>query len=112
MAKRKRYSRISEALKVLEEAAGEEGGELHRFVSDKYVGLREALGKYAADAEPTIKRAKRKVAKAFDAAKESGEEKVSEFAKAVDERVHEKPWTFIGGVAAVGFVFGYLLGRK
>ena len=38
--------------------------------------------------------------------------KAKELAGTVDESVHQNPWAYIGGAAAVGVLIGYILGRN
>lgn len=39
-------------------------------------------------------------------------EKISEAPKAINKMAHEKPWIYIGGGTALGFLAGFILGRK
>lgn len=100
--------KISEALKLLEEAAKDKKDEIKKMVEEKYVGLKDVLSETAINAAE-IKR------KAIEAAKKAGEvtvEKSKEAAAAVDESVRKYPWYYIGGVAVSALLLGYILGRK
>jgi ElaB/YqjD/DUF883 family membrane-anchored ribosome-binding protein len=43
---------------------------------------------------------------------EAGVEKAKAAAKATDTYVHENPWQAVGVAAGVGFLIGWVLGRK
>lgn len=82
--------KITEALKLLDEAAKEKKDELRDLISEKYENLKDATG-YARD---------------------FGIAKTKELASTVDESVRENPWYYIGGVAIGALLLGYILGRK
>lgn len=82
--------KITEALKLLDEAAKEKKDELRELIAEKYENLKEATGR----------------------ARELSIEKTKELASTVDESVHENPWYYIGGVAIGALLLGYILGRK
>jgi ElaB/YqjD/DUF883 family membrane-anchored ribosome-binding protein len=42
----------------------------------------------------------------------TGEEKVMEKAKEIDEKVRDNPWPFLGGVALSFLLLGFILGGK
>ncbi len=100
--------KISEALKLLEEAAKEKKDDIKKMVEEKYLGLRDILS----DTALNMAEMKRK---AVEAAKKAGEvtwEKSKEAAAVVDENVRKNPWYYIGGVAVSALLLGYILGRK
>lgn len=59
-------------------------------------------------AEETLRSAKARLAELGEA----GVEKAKAAAKATDTYVHENPWQAVGVAAGVGFLVGWLLGRK
>jgi len=61
-----------------------------------------------ARAEETLRSAKARLAELGEA----GVEKAKAAAKATDTYVHENPWQAIGIAAGVGFLIGWMLGRK
>jgi len=61
-----------------------------------------------ARAEETLRTAKARLAELGEA----GVEKAKAAAKATDTYVHENPWQAIGIAAGVGFLVGWMLGRK
>jgi len=89
--------KISEALKLLNEAAREKKAEFQHLLKDKYAQLKDAV----VESEHSVEQA-------LAHAKEYGVEK----AKVVDENVHKNPWAYIGGAAAVALLVGYILGRN
>jgi ElaB/YqjD/DUF883 family membrane-anchored ribosome-binding protein len=59
-------------------------------------------------AEETLRAAKARLIEIEHAAVE----KAKAAAKATDQYVHENPWQAIGVAAGVGFIIGWLVGRK
>jgi ElaB/YqjD/DUF883 family membrane-anchored ribosome-binding protein len=104
--------KISEALKLLEEAAKDKKDEIRSLVSDKYAHLKDALVATEHSVAETLSAAQKRAVEAMLHAKELGQEKVKKAATAVDEQVHTNPWPYIGGAALTAFLFGYILGRK
>lgn len=105
-------SKISEALDLLEEAAKEKKDDISEMLASKYANLREAIvgatkvtGAAAGDA---AHRAKEAIGHAYDV----GSERVKQAAGVVDTQIHSTPWPFVGGIALVSLMFGYILGRK
>ncbi len=100
--------KISEALRLLEQAAKEKKEDIKGLINNKYQSLKEVLSE-TADNVAELKR------KAIEAAKKAGEatwEKSKDAAEAVDEHVHQNPWYYIGGVAVSALLLGYILGKK
>ena len=104
--------KVSEALRLLEEAAKEKKDELRGLVANKYAHLKSVLSDAEHTALDTLSAAQKRAVEALMRAKEVGKEKAKEAATAVDEHVHENPWPYIGGVAVAGLLIGYILGRK
>jgi ElaB/YqjD/DUF883 family membrane-anchored ribosome-binding protein len=61
-----------------------------------------------ARAEETLETAKARLTEIG----EEGMERAKAAAKATDEYVHDNPWQSIGVAAGVGFLIGWVLGRK
>jgi len=61
-----------------------------------------------ARAEETLRTAKARLVELGEA----GAEKAKAAARATDTYVHENPWQAVGVAAGVGFLVGWLLGRK
>lgn len=104
--------KISEALKLLEEAAKEKKDELRGLVSDKYEHLKKALIETEHSAAESLSAAQKLAAEAIIRAKDVSTKKVKEVATSVDNSVHENPWVYIAGTGVVSLLLGYVLGRK
>ncbi len=100
--------KISEALKLLDQAAKEKKDEIKNLVNEKYQGLKDVLSG-TADNMAEIKK------KAIEAARKAGEatwEKSKDAAAVVDDHAHKNPWYYVGGAAVSALLLGYILGRK
>ena len=106
------HEKISEALKLLEEAAKDKKTELQNILKGKYNYLKEALGEKEHDVVQTLAAAKKRAMEAAMYAKEVGGDKAKEIASEVDQQVRENPWPYIGGVAIGALLIGYILGRN
>jgi ElaB/YqjD/DUF883 family membrane-anchored ribosome-binding protein len=104
--------KITEALKLLEEAAREKKDEIRHLLTDKYTHLKDALAETEHSVAGTLTAAQKRAVEAIIHAKEVGQEKVKKAATVVDGEVHTHPWPYIGGVALTAFLLGFVLGRK
>ena len=104
--------KLSEALKLLEDAAKEKKNDLQNMIKGKYSHLKEALIDKEEDITQTLLTAKKQAMKAAAHASEIGTEKAKEIATEVDQQVRENPWPYIGGVALGSLLIGYILGRS
>jgi ElaB/YqjD/DUF883 family membrane-anchored ribosome-binding protein len=104
--------KLSEALKLLEEAAKEKKDEIRNLLSDKYTHLKSAITDTEHSAIETLSAAQKRAVDALIHAKEVSEEKIKNAASAVDNHVHENPWPYVGGTAVVALLLGYILGRR
>jgi len=104
--------KLSEALKMLEEAAKEKKDELQNMLKGKYSHLKEALIDKEEDITHALLAAKKQALKAAAQASEIGTERAKEIAADLDKQVRENPWPYIGGVALASLLVGYILGRK
>jgi len=103
--------KISEALKLLEEAATQKKDELKSVMSDKYTHLRNAIVETESSLVKSLSDARKHAVEAAVHAKDVGVEKARELARGVEENVHRNPWPYIAGAAGVGLLLGYILGR-
>ena len=104
--------KISEALKLLEEAATQKKDELKSAMSDKYTHLRNVIVETEHSLVKSLSEARKHAVEAAAHAKDVSVEKAREIAHDVDKNVHRNPWPYIGGAAAVGVLLGYILGRS
>jgi len=104
--------KLSEALKLLEDAAKEKKNELQDMIKGKYTNLKDALIDKEEDIVHSLLSAKKQAMKAAAHASEVGTEKAKEIAAEVDQQVRENPWPYIGGVALGSLLIGYILGRS
>ena len=101
---------IAAALKLLEEAARQKKDELRTLMSDKCTNLRSLILENESSLAESLTTAKDHVLDAATDVKDAGVEKAREIARDVDEGVHQNPWSYIAGSAAVGVLLGYILG--
>ena len=104
--------KITEALRLLEEAAKGKKEELRTLVSNKYRNLKDALGEAELDITAAVNAARKRTMDAAQKAKDIGLVKAKEIAVEVDEQVRENPWPYMGGVAVAALLIGYILGRN
>ena len=104
--------KLSEALKLLEDAAKEKKNELQDMIKGKYTHLKEALIDKEEDIAHALLAAKKQALKAAAHASEIGTERAKEIATEIDGQVRENPWPYIGGVALGSLLIGFILGRS
>jgi ElaB/YqjD/DUF883 family membrane-anchored ribosome-binding protein len=104
--------KISEALKLLEEAAREKKSELQNMLKGRYSTLKEVLTDKEQDIADALGVAKKRALEAAAHATDISSKRAKEMAEELDEQVHENPWPYIGGVAIGALLVGYILGRK
>jgi ElaB/YqjD/DUF883 family membrane-anchored ribosome-binding protein len=108
----KNSEKISEALKLLEEAAIGEKDELKSVISDKYTHLRDFFVETECSLVKSLSDAGKHAVKEAAHAKDVSFEKARELADEIDKNVRHNPWPYIASSAAAGLVFGYILDRK
>jgi len=81
------------------------------IISDKYGDLKQAI---AGDGglSHRISDTTRRMRESARQMTQAGQEKIRDTATRMDERVHEKPWAYIGGVAVGALFLGYILGKR
>ena len=100
--------KFEEALQLLNEAAKDKKDEIQNLLGDKYTDIRKIIEQAAAKQKQNLKRAQRVAGEWI----EEGEETLRDVASEVDERVHENPWPYIGGVAIGALLLGFILGSS
>ena len=106
------HESIAEALKLLEHAATQKKDELKNAMSDKYTNLRGLIVDSDSSLRKSLATAKDHALETVLHAKDVGVEKARDLANDVDKNVRQNPWPYIAGVAAVGLLGGYILGRN
>ena len=102
---------ISEALKLLEEAAKQKKSELTNAMADKYTHLRSVIMEAESGLAHSLSDAQKHAVETATHAKDVGVEKAREMVGEVDASAHRNPWTYIEGTAVIGLLLGYVLGR-
>ena len=103
---------IAAALKLLDEAAKQKKDELKTAISDKYTNLRGLLMETESSLMKTLTATKDQAIEKGNDLKAASLAKAREVASDVDQSVHQNPWLYIAGSAAVGAALGYFLGRS
>ena len=100
--------KFEEALQLLNEAAREKKEEIQNLIGDKYSQLREVIEESATKGRKNFRRAKNEAEEWLD----DGGESLREVASDLDERVHDNPWGYLGGVAMGALLLGFILGSS
>lgn len=106
---------IEQALEMLNQAAQERREELRDLIGERYRPLQEALSGVKEGAGTVSEGVSQMRANITDFACEAAEvikDRAKKYVKTVDEQAHEKPWIFIGAVAAGAMLLGVMLGTK
>lgn len=93
--------RINEALDLLNEVARDKKAELQAAMENKYTDLSSVVRAFT-------EQMKHRATEGYEA----GKQKVVDVATDINKSVHNNPWAYVGGAAAAGLVFGFLLGRS
>lgn len=111
--------RASQALRKVEEL---DRATTEKLVADLQAVITDAEDLLQATADQTGARIEQARTKAMDTIRASRErlenlghaigDRTNAYAHAIDDQVHENPWTAIGVAAGVGLVMGVLLGRR
>lgn len=104
--------KISEALKLLDEAARQKKDELKTAMSDKYTHLKDIIMENETNLLKSLTKTKDHAIEAITHAGEASLEKARELAHEANTKVHGNPWPFIATSAGVGLILGYMLGRN
>jgi len=83
-------------------------GDVKVLVAD----VEELVRATAAQSGERIAAARARVQAALATAKDTVVVRTKEAAEATDEYVHQNPWTSVGVSAGLGFLIGFLIGRR
>ena len=103
--------KITEALKVLNEATEEQLSEIQDLIDKSLPKLKEKLFGKNDGPKGSCDSFKFQISEKFASAREAGEEKIKEMATKVDAQAHSNPWPFIGTIAFLSFILGLLVGH-
>ncbi|MFZ3229612.1 MAG: hypothetical protein WA160_05375 [Pseudobdellovibrio sp.] len=103
---------ISHALSVLNDAADDSAQEIRNMVNTDYNKLKRVLNEVKPGVKVAFSEIKDVAADSMTQAKDKVVLTSKEAAQKVDDSVHQKPWVYLGGVAAASVLAGYLLGKK
>jgi ElaB/YqjD/DUF883 family membrane-anchored ribosome-binding protein len=104
--------KIAEALNILTEAAKEKKADLMDMMGGRYGDLKEVLSEHEERISEVLADTAHRIKDSISSASKSGQKRIVETAQGVDERVHDSPWKYIGGVALGAMILGYFFGRK
>lgn len=100
--------KIDEALNLLSEAARDKKEEVQQLLNNKFTSVRDFVQETAEKQGRNWNRIRRQAEDAIG----EGTEKFKEKASEIDEKVHENPWPYIGGVALGALLLGFILGSS
>jgi ElaB/YqjD/DUF883 family membrane-anchored ribosome-binding protein len=101
------WSKISEALQLLDDAATQEKDSIQDMLRDRFHNLKNIVVAAEHSFGDSVSRARDS---AYEKAQMAKEYSVAT-AKKVDKSAHESPWLFVVGFGLFGLLFGFLLGR-
>lgn len=108
MSENNSNKKFEDALQLLNEAAKEKKQDIQNILGDKYNHIVDAIQETVAEKKGEFGRWKKTAKRVID---DHGDQ-VQEMAADLDEKVHENPWSYIGGVALGSLLLGYILGSS
>ncbi len=102
--------KLSEALKMLDDAAKSKKAEIQDLLSSKYKNIKETFTGF--DSKDSVEALKKNATEKASRVAEISEDRVKEIATEIDQNVHNNPWPYIGGAAICSLLLGYIMGRK
>ncbi len=100
--------KFEEALHLLNEAAREKKEEIQSLLNSRFTDIRDVVEGAAKKGRKSYKRVKGEAEEWLG----EGTESIKEVASELDERVHENPWAYLGGVAVGALLLGFILGSS
>ncbi len=108
MKNRIKHDKLQQALELLNEAAQEKKEELYELIGGRYSHIKEILTEYADNGKTAANHVKKRFVRGLH----NEEKKVMNMAEDLNERIHDNPLLFLGGVALSSFIIGFSLGHK
>lgn len=103
-----RRNKIESALQTLQDAAKESGDDLKYLLREKFDTVKDFVADVVDEASELSSDFKAKAEKVFKRTQQNAQKTM----KQIDKSIHENPWPYIGGGAAIGLVLGILLGSR
>lgn len=107
-----RAKSLNHALSLLNDAADDSASEIRRMVNMDYNKLKRVFTEVKPDVKSALGEIKDLTSESLIHAKDNIVDSTKEAAHKVDESVHTHPWAYLGGVAAVSALAGFLYGRN
>lgn len=112
MTTKRNSTSITDAIKILEEAARDKREEVQSIFSGNYENLKELILENEKSLKKTLHHAKDSAVEAATDFEKEGVRKACELGHDVDKNVHEFPWRYIGGSMLAGLIVGLAVQRK
>jgi ElaB/YqjD/DUF883 family membrane-anchored ribosome-binding protein len=100
--------KFEEALHLLNEAAREKKEEIQNLLNGRFTDIRDVV-------EDAAKKGRKNYRRVKESAEDwlgEGTESIREVASELDDKVHENPWAYLGGVAVGALLLGFILGSS
>ena len=102
--------RLSDAMRTLDELAGQEKNEIRELLTSQFGNLRKTLYEIEPEVRETFKHASQRFSQFATSSKEEAQQRIKRMGRNIDTKVHQTPWTFIGISAVAAAIAGYALG--
>jgi ElaB/YqjD/DUF883 family membrane-anchored ribosome-binding protein len=107
-----RPQKITEALRVLDQAIMNDGADLKDLVSKDYSHLQNAIKDLAPQVLDSVRASGRQTLDKIQSYAAPAMQKTKQAATQVDAQVKSHPWRYIAGAAVGALAVGFLLGRS
>jgi ElaB/YqjD/DUF883 family membrane-anchored ribosome-binding protein len=107
-----RTKSLSHALSILNDSADESAKEIRGMINSDYLKLKKVFSETRPDVKGAFGEIKEVAAHTLIQAKDKVVDTTKTAAVKVDHSVHESPWAYLGGVALVSALTGFVLGRR
>lgn len=100
--------KLADALELLNEAAKDKKNEIQNLLNGKYEHVKDAFQEATEKSQKQFDQAKRMTEEFIEEGSQKAKETVSE----VEKNIRKNPWPYIGGIAVVTLLVGYILGSS
>jgi len=101
--------RLSDAMKTLDELAGQEKNEIRELLTSQFGNLRKTLYEIEPEVRETFNKASQRFSQFATSSREEAQQRIKRMGHNIDTKVHETPWAFIGVSAVAAAIAGYAL---